>query len=65
MIQDAVIYHKLGLVITDEQHRFGRVTNVSIFREKGDNLMSSLMTAKPIPRTLAITAFGEMECVNH
>lgn len=60
LIQDAVIYHKLGLVITDEQHRFG-VNQRRIFREKGDNPDVLMMTATPIPRTLAITAFGEMD----
>ena len=61
LIQDAVIYHKLGLVITDEQHRFG-VNQRRIFREKGDNPDVLMMTATPIPRTLAITAFGRWMC---
>ncbi|MFC3931656.1 ATP-dependent DNA helicase RecG [Streptococcus dentapri] len=60
LIQDAVQYHKLGLVITDEQHRFG-VNQRRIFREKGSNPDVLMMTATPIPRTLAITAFGEMD----
>ncbi len=60
LIQDAVTYHKLGLVITDEQHRFG-VKQRQIFREKGNNPDVLMMTATPIPRTLAITAFGEMD----
>ena len=60
LIQDAVTYHSLGLVITDEQHRFG-VNQRRIFREKGDNPDVLMMTATPIPRTLAITAFGEMD----
>ena len=60
LIQDAVTYHRLGLVITDEQHRFG-VNQRRIFREKGDNPDVLMMTATPIPRTLAITAFGEMD----
>ena len=60
LIQDAVTYHKLGLVITDEQHRFG-VNQRRIFREKGENPDVLMMTATPIPRTLAITAFGEMD----
>lgn len=60
LIQDAVQYHKLGLVITDEQHRFG-VNQRRIFREKGENPDVLMMTATPIPRTLAITAFGEMD----
>lgn len=60
LIQDAVQYHKLGLVITDEQHRFG-VKQRRIFREKGENPDVLMMTATPIPRTLAITAYGEMD----
>ncbi|WP_369350686.1 ATP-dependent DNA helicase RecG [Streptococcus hillyeri] len=60
LIQDAVTYHNLGLVITDEQHRFG-VNQRRIFREKGNNPDVLMMTATPIPRTLAITAFGEMD----
>ena len=61
LIQDAATYHKLGLVITDEQHRFG-VNQRRIFREKGDNPDVLMMTATPIPRTLAITAFGGWMC---
>lgn len=60
LIQEAVNYHRLGLVITDEQHRFG-VNQRRLFREKGDNPDVLMMTATPIPRTLAITAFGEMD----
>ena len=60
LIQDAVTYHHLGLVITDEQHRFG-VNQRRVFREKGENPDVLMMTATPIPRTLAITAFGEMD----
>lgn len=60
LIQEAVIYRKLGLVITDEQHRFG-VKQRSLLREKGNNPDVLYMTATPIPRTLAITAYGEMD----
>ncbi|HEL9630432.1 TPA: ATP-dependent DNA helicase RecG [Streptococcus suis] len=60
LIQDSVVYHKLGLVVTDEQHRFG-VKQRRLFREKGDNPDVLMMTATPIPRTLAITAFGDMD----
>lgn len=48
LIQDSVQYHKLGLVITDEQHRFG-VKQRRIFREKGENPDVLMMTATPIP----------------
>ena len=60
LIQEGVQYHHLGLVITDEQHRFG-VKQRRNFREKGENPDVLMMTATPIPRTLAITVFGEMD----
>ena len=60
LIQDGVDYNRLGLIIIDEQHRFG-VGQRRILREKGDNPDVLMMTATPIPRTLAITAFGDMD----
>lgn len=60
LIQDEVNFHRLGLVITDEQHRFG-VEQRRVLREKGENPDVLFMTATPIPRTLAITVFGEMD----
>ncbi|HLR10779.1 MAG TPA: ATP-dependent DNA helicase RecG [Sporosarcina sp.] len=60
LIQPDVNFHKLGFVITDEQHRFG-VEQRRMLREKGMNPNVLFMTATPIPRTLAITAFGEMD----
>nr|WP_255573199.1 ATP-dependent DNA helicase RecG [Anoxybacillus sp. ST4] len=60
LIQDDVNFAKLGAVITDEQHRFG-VEQRRILREKGQSPDVLFMTATPIPRTLAITAFGEMD----
>ncbi len=60
LIGDEVEFQKLGLVITDEQHRFG-VEQRRILREKGENPDVLFMTATPIPRTLAITVFGEMD----
>jgi ATP-dependent DNA helicase RecG len=60
LIQDEVTFKKLGFVITDEQHRFG-VEQRRILREKGENPDVLFMTATPIPRTLAITVFGEMD----
>lgn len=60
LIQQDVIFAKLGLVITDEQHRFG-VEQRRILREKGETPDVLFMTATPIPRTLAITVFGEMD----
>ncbi|MFS9109810.1 ATP-dependent DNA helicase RecG [Streptococcus australis] len=60
LIQEGVHFHDLGLVIIDEQHRFG-VAQRRILREKGQNPDVLMMTATPIPRTLAITAFGDMD----
>lgn len=60
LIQEDVIFRQLGLVVIDEQHRFG-VNQRSILRRKGMNPDVLAMTATPIPRTLAITAFGDMD----
>lgn len=60
LIQDAVTYHRLGFAVIDEQHRFG-VNQRRILREKGLQPDVLAMTATPIPRTLAITAYGEMD----
>lgn len=60
LIQEDVFFRNLGLVVTDEQHRFG-VNQRAILRRKGMNPDVLTMTATPIPRTLAITAFGDMD----
>jgi ATP-dependent DNA helicase RecG len=60
IIQEGVNFRSLGLVVTDEQHRFG-VNQRSVLRRKGLNPDVLTMTATPIPRTLAITAFGDMD----
>lgn len=60
LIQDSVEYANLGLIVTDEQHRFG-VNQRKKLREKGNHPDVLAMTATPIPRTLAITAYGEMD----
>ena len=59
LIQDGVNYRDLALVITDEQHRFG-VRQRQAFQEKGDNTHILVMSATPIPRTLAIILFGDL-----
>src|SRR5699024_5193997 len=56
LIQEEVVFHHLGTVIIDEQHRFG-VEQRKLLREKGLHPDVLFMTATPIPRTLAITAF--------
>lgn len=60
LIQDEVQFKQLGVVITDEQHRFG-VNQRKVLREKGENPNVLFMTATPIPRTLALTSFGDMD----
>ncbi|WP_074597408.1 ATP-dependent DNA helicase RecG [Sediminibacillus halophilus] len=60
LIQDEVLFQDLGLVIVDEQHRFG-VEQRRVLRDKGLHPDVLFMTATPIPRTLAITAFGDMD----
>lgn len=59
LIQKNVIFKKLGLVIIDEQHRFG-VGQRQALINKGDNPDILAMTATPIPRTLALTVYGDM-----
>ena len=60
LIQDAVRFKDLGLVIIDEQHRFGVLQRATL-REKGFNPDVLVMTATPIPRTLALTAYGDLD----
>ncbi|MBD5396334.1 MAG: ATP-dependent DNA helicase RecG [Lachnospiraceae bacterium] len=59
LIQEKVTYHKLALVITDEQHRFG-VKQRENLSEKGDHAHVLVMSATPIPRTLAIILYGDL-----
>lgn len=59
LIQKGVDFHKLGLVIIDEQHRFG-VMQRAILRDKGVTPDVLVMTATPIPRTLALTVYGDL-----
>ncbi|XKH51456.1 ATP-dependent DNA helicase RecG [Chryseomicrobium palamuruense] len=60
LIQPDVQFKNLGVVVTDEQHRFG-VEQRRVLKQKGLEPDVLFMTATPIPRTLAITAFGEMD----
>ena len=60
IIQEDVEFKKLGLVITDEQHRFG-VKQRNVLSEKGINAHAMVMTATPIPRTLALILYGDLD----
>lgn len=60
MLEDNVEFHKLGLVVTDEQHRFGVKQRTKIV-EKGQNPDVLVMTATPIPRTLALILYGDLD----
>lgn len=60
VIQPSVIFSNLGLVITDEQHRFG-VNQRAILSQKGENPDVLVMTATPIPRTLAVILYGDLD----
>lgn len=60
IIQEHVEFHKLGLAITDEQHRFG-VKQRSVLNQKGINPDIIVMTATPIPRTLALILYGDLD----
>ena len=63
LISEDVIYNNLGLVITDEQHRFG-VNQRANLKNKGTNPDILYMSATPIPRTYALTIYGDMEVSN-
>jgi ATP-dependent DNA helicase RecG len=60
VIQESVAFHKLGLIVIDEQHRFGVLQRAEL-RSRGFNPDVLVMTATPIPRSLAMTAYGDLD----
>jgi ATP-dependent DNA helicase RecG len=60
LVQEKIVFHRLGLVVIDEQHRFG-VAQRAALRAKGLRPDVLLMTATPIPRTLALTDYAELD----
>jgi ATP-dependent DNA helicase RecG len=60
LIQEGLVFSRLGLVITDEQHRFG-VRQRSVLAAKGGNPDILVMTATPIPRSLGLILYGDMD----
>ena len=60
LIQEGIRFHRLGLAIVDEQHRFGVMQRAAL-KKMGTNPDMLLMTATPIPRTLALTIYGDLD----
>ena len=60
VIQESVDFHRLGLAVVDEQHRFGVMQRAAL-RGKGRNPHVLVMTATPIPRTLTLTVYGDLD----
>ncbi len=60
LIQEGILFDRIGLIIIDEQHKFG-VSQRALFRKKGIKSDVLIMTATPIPRTLVLTVYGDLD----
>src|SRR5574344_1756587 len=61
VIEDNVLFHKLGIVVIDEQHRFGVAQRAKLWSKSNTPPHILVMTATPIPRTLAMTLYGDLD----
>ncbi|MBS2211861.1 ATP-dependent DNA helicase RecG [Carboxylicivirga mesophila] len=61
LLEDKVVFNNLGLVVVDEQHRFGVAQRARLWRKNTQPPHVLVMTATPIPRTLAMTIYGDLE----
>jgi ATP-dependent DNA helicase RecG len=61
LVQEAVSFHDLSLAVVDEQHRFGLHQRTALRGKGGDDIDVLIMTATPIPRTLALTYYGDLD----
>ncbi|MFT4222408.1 ATP-dependent DNA helicase RecG [Dysgonomonas sp.] len=61
LIEDTVQFSNLGLVVVDEQHRFGVAQRAKLWRKNVNPPHILVMTATPIPRTLAMTVYGDLD----
>ncbi len=61
LIQEGIAFKRLGLAVIDEQHKFG-VVQRALLRKKGEHADVLVMTATPIPRSLALTVYGDLDC---
>ncbi|MDD5434059.1 MAG: ATP-dependent DNA helicase RecG, partial [Nitrospira sp.] len=60
LLEEGVVFHRLGLAVIDEQHKFGVLQRASL-KKKGYNPDVLIMTATPIPRTLAMSVYGDLD----